>query len=120
MSLKVCCSCLEPEVSPPTMNGTNVTWTSVYLAWDPIDPVFIPGVLKSYRVTYEVLDPEYRQFNHAYDGSILVDAQATSVNLTGLIGLTNYKVTVNGRTVKDGPIVQVNLKTVEGGEISFD
>ncbi|XP_028409028.1 uncharacterized protein LOC114531613 isoform X2 [Dendronephthya gigantea] len=104
----------EPEVSPRSMNGTNATWTSVYLTWDPIDPTFIPGVLRSYRVTYEVLDPEYEQFNHSYDGSILVDAQANSVNLTGLIGLTKYKVTVNGRTVKDGPIVQVNLKTVEG------
>lgn len=56
-------------------------------------------------------------FNGAYDGEILVNSQATSVNLTGLIGLTNYKITVNGVTNKDGPIVETFLQTVEGGEI---
>lgn len=95
------------------MNGTNTTWTSFYLSWESIDPEFIPGILRSYRVSYEIQDPG---FNQAYDGDILVDGQDTSVNLTGLIGLTNYKITVNGVTVKDGPGVEVYLKTKEGGK----
>ena len=96
------------------LNGTNTTWTSFYLTWDPIDPEFIPGILRSYRVTYEIQDPG---FHHAYDGSFSVDSHGTSVNLTGLIGLTNYKITVSGTTVEDGPVVEVYLKTKEGGEL---
>ena len=54
-------------------------------------------------------------FGGAYDGSFLVDGQATSVNVTGLIGLTNYEVMVNGFTVKDGPGNVTYLQTEEGG-----
>ena len=65
-------------------------------------------------MSYEIQDPG---FNQAYDGDILVDGQDISVNLTGLIGLTNYKITVRGVTVKDGPGVEVYLKTKEGGKL---
>ena len=46
-----------------------------------------------------------------------MDGQDISVNLTGLIGLTNYKITVCGVTVKDGPGVEVYLKTKEGSKL---
>ena len=65
-------------------------------------------------MSYEIQDPG---FNQAYDGSISVDSSDTSVNLTGLIGLTNYKITVSGVTIKDGPPVEVFLQTHEGGEL---
>ncbi len=65
-------------------------------------------------MTYEIQDPG---FNQAYDGTISVDGSDTSVNLTGLIGLTNYKITVSGVTVTDGPLAEVYLKTKEGGEL---
>ena len=107
---------LEPEVAPLSLNGTNVTWTSFYLDWESIDPSFIPGVLRSYRVSYEIQDPG---FHHAYDGFILVDSNETSTNLTGLIGLTNYKITVSGVTVKDGPVIEMYLQTKEGGKTDW-
>ena len=105
---------LEPEVAPTGLNGTNTTWTSFYLSWESIDPGFIPGILRNYRVSYEIQDPG---FNQAYDGDVLVGTRSTSFNLTDLIGLTNYKITVSGVTVKDGPGVEVYLKTNEGGKL---
>ena len=65
-------------------------------------------------MSYEIQDPG---FNQAYDGSILVKSPDTSVNLTGLIGLTNYKITVSGVTVSDGPPIEMYLQTNEGGEL---
>ena len=109
-------SYLAPEVSPSHLNTTNITWSSFFLTWDPIDPLFIPGILRSYRITYKIIDPSFSQFNGAYDGSFLVDSHATSVNVTGLIGWTNYEVMVNGVTVSDGPGNLTYLQTEEGSK----
>jgi hypothetical protein len=107
----------EPEVSPANLNTTNTTWSSFYLTWDSIDAFFIPGVLRSYRITYKIIDPAFDQFNGAYDGSFLVDSWTTAVNVTGLIGWSNYEVMVNGVTVKDGPGNFTYLQTEEGSKI---
>ena len=109
-------SYVAPEVSPVNLNTTNITWSSFYLTWDPIDANFIPGILRSYRITFKITDPEFSQFNGAYDRTFLVDSQATSVNVTGLIGWTNYEVMVNGVTIIDGPGNFTYLKTKEGGK----
>lgn len=109
-------SYLAPEVPPTNLNTTNITSSSFYLTWDPIDPSQIPGILRQHRITYKVIDPGYNQFNGSYDGSFLVDSQATSVNVTGLIGFTNYEVMVNGVTVIDGPGNFTYLQTEEGSK----
>ncbi|XP_028392900.1 uncharacterized protein LOC114517402 [Dendronephthya gigantea] len=103
-----------PEVSPTNLNTTNVTWSSFFLTWDPIDPSFIPGILRSYHIKYKIIDPRFTQFNGIYDGSLLVDGNTTSVNVTGLIGWTQYEVLVTGVTIKDGPANITYLQTEEG------
>lgn len=101
------------------MHTTNITTSSFYLTWNPIEPSQIPGILRSYRITYKVIDPGYTQFNGLYDGSFLVDSLDTSVNVTGLIGLTNYEVMINGVTIIDGPGNFTYLQTEEGSKKIF-
>ena len=103
-------------MSPVNLNTTNITWSSFYLTWDPIDPSYIPGVLRSYRITYKVIDPGYSEFNGAYDGSFLIKSSLTAANVTGLIGWTKYEVMVNGVTVSDGPGNLTYLRTEEGSK----
>ena len=110
---------LAPEVSPTNLITTNITSSSLHLTWDPIDPSQIPGILRSYRITYKVIDPGYSRFNGLYDGSFLVGSQPTSVNVTGLIGLTSYEVMVNGVTVIDGPGNFTYSQTEEGSKKIF-
>lgn len=86
------------------------------MTWDPIDPSFIPGILRSYRIKYKIIDSRFKQFNGIYDSSLLVDGRTTSVIVTGLIGWTKYEVVVTGVTIKDGPENITYLQTEEGSK----
>ena len=104
---------LAPEKGPPNLIVSNITWSSFHLHWDAVEPDFVPGIIRSYHIVYRIVDPGFNQSDH----SLVVDSHARFANISGLIGYTNYEVSVAGVTIKVGNVSVTHFQTESGGTV---
>ncbi|XP_068677582.1 protein sidekick-1-like isoform X3 [Montipora foliosa] len=94
-----------PSAPPTSVQGHNLSSTSIFVSWGEVPPDDQNGVILSYTVTYRALPSGSEQMQN-------VTAPNTTATLTGLNEYTNYSITVFASTIKGGgnksvPIVAI-------------
>ena len=75
-------------------NGTSV----IYVAWEPIDQMFLHGILRGYKVRYK----EHAKMYSADWFTKTISHNTLRTNVTGLKAGRKYELQVSAFTIKDG------------------
>ena len=81
-----------PSAPPTSVQGHNLSSTSIFVSWGEVPPDDKNGVILSYTVTYRALPSGSEQMEN-------VTAPNTTATLTGLNEYTTYSITVFASTI---------------------
>ena len=99
-----------PRVAPTNVTAYNTSSTSLHVAWQPINPEGLRGILREYRIYFI----EQKTYFIQSLRNVTVDSSTLEADLVGLYKFTNYSVYIVARTNKDGvSSVKVNVSTDE-------
>lgn len=81
-----------PRTYPRAVNISNLSATSILLAWQPLDVFDRNGIIKEYRVIYNTTTLQT-------DGVVYLNNSVLSLILQNLIPYTTYKIALSAATV---------------------
>ena len=105
----------EPSAGPVIIHAVNTSSSSLLIAWKPIPPQLVHGILLGYHVAYNIRDMKNTT---SARGVQEANASTPSVLIQGLRKFTPYRVEVSGFTLKGaGPYSRSwDVVTDEDGE----
>ena len=104
-----------PSAPPENVMSYNLSVTSIYVTWSPVQEEFLNGILRAYQVFY-------RKSSDTISSpmEIFLTVSSPSVNISDLAKFTVYSVWVKAVTTAAGPSsIVVNVTTGEDGKIFF-
>ena len=101
-----------PSAPPTSVQGHNLSSTSIFVSWGEVPPDDQNGVILSYTVTYRALPSGSEQMEN-------VTAPNTTATLTGLNEYTNYSITVFASTIKGGGNKSVPIVVITDEDSKF-
>ena len=104
-----------PSAPPENVMSYNLSATSIYVTWSPVQEEFLNGILRAYQVFY-------RKSSDTISSpmEIFSTVSSPSVNISDLDKFTVYSVWVKAVTTAAGPSsIVVNVTTGEDGKIFF-
>ena len=99
-----------PEETARNFSAIEVNVNSIKVQWDPPPITSVPGIIRSYNITYRNLNYTNENLSTTEVGS-----SEDSVLLEQLHGLTLYEINVTAITILPGPWEVLYVLTQEGG-----
>ena len=93
---------IAPSAAPVSLQGHNVSSTSIFITWGQVPVSDQNGVILSYTVSYNEVSGGSEQTK-------IVDALKYQTTLTGLKKYTNYTITVVAATSKGKGVVSAPI-----------